>query len=56
VLLGGITVGDDAAIGANAVVTNDVAPGAVVVGVPAREISREGSALYVKNLWQEEAR
>lgn len=54
VILGGITVGDDAAIGANAVVTNDVAAGAVVVGIPAREISRGGSSLYVKNLWTEE--
>ncbi len=31
-VFGGITVGDDAVIGANAVVTRDVAPGATVVG------------------------
>lgn len=38
VLLGGITVCDDAVIGANAVVLDDVAPGAVVAGNPARRI------------------
>jgi serine O-acetyltransferase len=36
VLIGGIRVGDDAAIGAGAVVTNDVPARAVVVGNPAR--------------------
>lgn len=38
VLIGAITVGDDAVIGANAVVTRDVPPGAVMAGVPARQI------------------
>lgn len=33
-VLGPITVGDDAQVGANAVVIKDVPPGAVVVGVP----------------------
>lgn len=55
VVLGGITIGDDAAIGANAVVTGNVASSAVVVGIPAREISREGSNSYIKNLWTEAA-
>ncbi len=35
-VLGGITVGDDAVIGANAVVISDVPPGARAVGIPAR--------------------
>ncbi len=37
-VLGGIHVGDGAVIGANAVVIEDVPPGAVVVGIPARVI------------------
>jgi serine O-acetyltransferase len=36
-LIGPITVGAGARIGANAVVVDDVAPGATVVGAPARE-------------------
>lgn len=35
-VLGAITVGDGARIGANAVVVNDVPPGAIAIGVPAR--------------------
>jgi serine O-acetyltransferase len=35
-ILGGITVGDGASIGANAVVVKAVAPGDTVVGIPAR--------------------
>ena len=40
-VLGDIRVGDYAVIGANAVVTRDVAEGAVVAGVPARELRRD---------------
>jgi len=38
-ILGGITVGDGAKIGANAVVTRDVPPEAVAVGIPARVLT-----------------
>ena len=40
-VLGRVRVGDFAVIGANAVVVKDVAEGAVVAGVPAREIRRD---------------
>jgi serine O-acetyltransferase len=46
-LIGPITVGDDAAIGANAVVTRNVADRAVVGGVPARVIGSDGSFDFV---------
>mgnify|MGYP000845516086 CR=1 FL=1 len=39
-LLGDITIGEGARVGSNAVVLGDVAPGATVVGVPAREVRR----------------
>lgn len=38
VLLPGIRLGDDCAIGAGAVVTRDVAPGTIVTGIPARRL------------------
>lgn len=38
-VLGGIKVGDGAKIGANAVVIDDVPPGATVVGIPAHVIA-----------------
>jgi serine O-acetyltransferase len=39
-ILGGVTVGDDCTIGANAVVTVDVPPDSMAFGVPARVIPR----------------
>ncbi|MBA3880538.1 MAG: serine acetyltransferase [Sphingobium sp.] len=42
-VLGPITVGTGARVGANAVVTKDVVPGAVMVGIPARPTMIEGS-------------
>jgi serine O-acetyltransferase len=39
-ILGDIVVGDNAKIGPNAVVRNNVSPGATVVGIPGREVHR----------------
>jgi serine O-acetyltransferase len=46
-LIGKIEIGDDVAIGANAVVTKSVPDCAVVVGVPAKVISYRGSFDFV---------
>ena len=43
-LLGPIVVGDDAVIGANAVVLCDVPPGSLAVGVPARIVGKRPRA------------
>ncbi len=37
-IMGPITIGDNASIGANAVVLHDVPAGATVVGIPARQV------------------
>lgn len=46
-VIGRIHIGDDVAIGANAVVIDDVPNGVAVGGVPARIISDKGSQGYV---------
>jgi serine O-acetyltransferase len=46
-IVGAVRIGNDVAIGANCVVTKDVPDRAVVVGIPGRVISEEGSAGYV---------
>jgi serine O-acetyltransferase len=43
-VLGGFTVGDNAAVGSNAVVTKPVPEGATAVGIPARIIQAEDTA------------
>ena len=48
-ILGGITVGNGAAIGANCVVTRDVPENGVVVGIPGEVISHTGSDGYVNH-------
>ena len=40
IILPGVTIGDDAIVGAGSVVTRDVPPGATVVGNPARIVAR----------------
>lgn len=47
VVVGPITVGDDAAIAACSLVSRDVEPGTTVMGVPAISIGRSGSVGYV---------
>jgi serine O-acetyltransferase len=46
-IFGGIKIGNDVAIGANAVLTKDLPDNAVAVGVPAKIVSYEGSHDFV---------
>ncbi len=50
VIAGRVRIGDRAAIGANAVVVNDIAPNTTVGGVPARPISNLGSEGYINRI------
>jgi UDP-2-acetamido-3-amino-2,3-dideoxy-glucuronate N-acetyltransferase len=45
VIMGGVTIGERAMIGAGAVVTRDVAPREIVAGVPARVLRGGGAGL-----------
>ena len=46
-IFGAITIGNDVAIGANAVVMKDLPDAAVAVGIPAKVISFKGSKDYI---------
>lgn len=48
-VIGNIIVGNDVAIGANCVVTKDVPDHAVVVGIPGKVISYNGSCGYINH-------
>lgn len=50
-IIGGITIGDNVAIGASCVVVNNIPNNAVVVGIPGKVISKQGSGGYVNNRW-----
>jgi serine O-acetyltransferase len=54
VIIGNIKIGNNAIIGANCVVTKDVPDKAVVVGVPGKVISYNGSDEYVIRIDYEE--
>jgi len=45
-VLGPITIGDNAQIGANAVVTKNVAQGETLVGIPARAVNKDSEIEY----------
>lgn len=47
-IVGPVSIGDDAVVGAGAVVTRDVPPGAVVAGSPARVISMKGAEINAR--------
>ncbi len=47
-VIGPVHLADGTVVGANAVVTHDTEPDAVVVGVPAKPISYKGSGEYIR--------
>ena len=52
-VIGGISIGNDVAIGANSVVVDSVPDFGVAAGVPAKVISAKGSSSYVVNTHDE---
>ncbi len=48
-IIGSVKIGNNVAIGANCVVTKDAPDNSVVVGIPGKVISMEGSEGYVNN-------
>lgn len=55
IVVGKITIGNDALIGPGSYVNFDVPPNAVVLGNPGKIVSQSGSAGYVNNLYQPDA-
>lgn len=53
-VIGNVRIGNDVAIGANAVVTHDAPNMTVIAGVPAKVLSMEGSDAYIYNYLDEE--
>jgi serine O-acetyltransferase len=51
-IFGNLRIGNNVAIGANCVVTKDVEDNAVVVGIPGKVISHDGSGVYISNKWE----
>lgn len=49
-IFGKVKIGNNAAVGANCVVTGDVPENAVVVGVPGKVISYQGSTGYINHI------
>jgi GlcNAc-P-P-Und epimerase len=49
-IFGGITIGDNVAIGANSVVNDDIPDNAVVIGIPAKVVSYNGSNGFIHNV------
>jgi acetyltransferase-like isoleucine patch superfamily enzyme len=49
-ILPGITIGENSIVGAGAVVTKDVAPDSVVVGIPARPIERSTAPKFAREI------
>lgn len=45
-ILGGVTIGDNAVIGANSVVIHDIPPNCVAVGIPARVIKENPTTSF----------
>lgn len=48
-IVGAVKIGNNVAIGANCVVTRDIPDNSVVVGIPGKVISQDGSEGYVNN-------
>jgi serine O-acetyltransferase len=46
-IIGAVKIGNNVAIGANCVVTKDIPDNSVVVGIPGKVISQEGTSGYV---------